>query len=583
MSLMPSDNLGSPEFCLPVKTADNTSDNSPTTIPFDYDVTEKSYKYQDQSLLQSGDDSDEILDATPFAPNFDEDSTQEDIVVAKTTFHPTALPVVTVAASTQEGFETLEGELLQRLQALGIDLHDLENMNSQELADLISNLVEPIPDVTSQFPDVDGDEKKQEIQEDVRAMILSVHLNPDDFDLDDPLVVKSILHIFSENTDDDDTDTRRRRRDVITSSMTQLTSRLAELNTEYLHADNSLMFYVVLLMIIVERLFSLDIDLFIDDLWYNFLDSFDLVEKYGTHMRWHIIGYVLAPVLVTTLVDSTPCLLLDRFHHFVIHFYVYIFFIFIALLLLPLLPIVKTRKSPAVRQLSVLKGLRVICADCNAFALCVCVFILGFASAIVNNFLLWQVQDVGGSEFIFGCSIGIGAFVALVVNLLTRWIIYKISISGAVALAMLSLFIRLLVYALMTSAWPVLAVAGFQAFSDTLLLGVVENYPDFRLNPHTMDRNAKRAFYVFYTGLAYSIGSIASGFAYDTVGLSLLYLSVGCVAAFWLLVFCLVMWCKPRSSKRARYVRLLQEDAGDDTDDSESDDWLQAALKHDKK
>ena len=114
------------------------------------------------------------------------------------------------------------------------------------------------------------------------------------------------------------------------------------------------------------------------------------------------------------------------------------------------------------------------------------------------------------------------------------------------------------------------------------MLGALETYPDFKVNPYIMDRSAKSTLNCLHMGIAYAFGSVLSGFIYDNFDLQYFYLGAAIVSVVWCLVFVLVHKCA-RRSKKVRYARLLQAEEDQLTSDSEDeDDWLQSALKHEK-
>ena len=98
-----------------------------------------------------------------------------------------------------------------------------------------------------------------------------------------------------------------------------------------------------------------------------------------------------------------------------------------------------------------------------------------------------------------------------------------------------------------------------------------------------MDRSANTLLRGLYVGVAYTLGSVASGFLYDSIGLKMTYQCLAIAAVTWSLIFVLSQRFKPNNNKKVRYARLLQAEEDQVTDDFESDDdWLQSALKHEK-
>lgn len=378
----------------------------------------------------------------------------------------------------------------------------------------------------------------------------------------------------------------REKRDILSSSLQSLNNRLSELQGSLSTSTNTV-FMLVLCIIIIGEVFSSCTLKLADRIWFDFLDGLDLVEKYGSHHAWCTLGYVLIPMCVTAAVDHTACVLSHHIKHFNIHFYTYSALMGVTFIWAFLYPMLDANKK-ITRSTKVVKGLKVLFADAHTFSYLFSVLLLGVLTVSIDNFLFWKVQDLGGREMVMGGAVTIGAFVEFFVIVLMKQFIKKITNAGAVVLAFLLMTLRLVSFSFMWTPYLVLPLAVLHPFTHTLILGSVENYPDFKVNPFIMDRSARSVLNGIYLAIGYAGGSALSGFLYDSLDsedskLRTVYQGGAIMAAVWCGLFALIHRCF-KHKPRVRYTRLLQAEADQFTDDEESvdGDWLETALKLEK-
>ncbi len=461
----------------------------------------------------------------------------------------TGSPTTTTTAKAEEGRpsktdEEKVAEIAHQMALLGIKPQDLDGLTDEQISLLLSPL--------------EGDDSTGYTEDD---------LDKDTFGYRDE----------DEDDDDDDWYTRRQKRtaEVVQASTSQSTwENLAEMWNEQVLAHRT--FMIVLVLVMVSELLAAPVDKLADDCWFEYLDILDFAERYGAHRVWQMMGYILFPMIVGTIVEKTDCVLMNTVPHFIIHFFMFAAFGGIAFLLAFGYPMSQNKRTP--KQSRFAKGVRILCCDVHSLTMTISILLLGTVYACIHNFLLWQIQDVGGSEIVLGASIAVAAVSAFFLHGVSSALIKRITHVGAIVLALITLAGRLVFYSFLWTPWVVLAGEVLHGFSYTLLWRAVEMYPDFRINPFLMDRSAFTLIHVIYHGLGFGFGSLVSGYLYDHFGFALLFQAASVLVAAWCALFLLIQKCVKKKAK-VRYAKLLQDDRVDDDTSEDEDDWLEVAMK----
>lgn len=331
-------------------------------------------------------------------------------------------------------------------------------------------------------------------------------------------------------------------------------------------------FLVSLLIIIFGEFFSSPIEKIADDGWFDFLERIDDMEKYGQQRYWGSFAFAIVPIIVTIIVDFTPCQIMFNLHHFLIHFYVFGIFIVLALTVAFYFPMPPPQKQKYVSKVG--KGLRIICCDCRGFLFIISLFLAGMMYASFNNFLFWHLQNMGGQEVTMGLCVSIGAFAETPMLVFSGKLVKKLGNGWVVALALFILSIRLVYYGFLSTPWAVLPAELTNAFTHTALWYAILSYEEFNIGM-AIDRSIRSILSSFYFGLGFSAGSIVSGLVFYFYDASVLYWGASAITFLWCIIFSLVQLCLPKKEK-VKYIKLLRKE--DDSSDGE-DDWLEMALK----
>ncbi|NXU42290.1 MF6LA protein, partial [Drymodes brunneopygia] len=134
-------------------------------------------------------------------------------------------------------------------------------------------------------------------------------------------------------------------------------------------------------------------------------------DRYGRLWPWGSAGAAAGACGVSVLVDRLDCSLGGAIPRLAVHFYGYAVLVMLSLLVGVSFPghiPRKTARAPGLaKALSVLRG------DGRALLFAATVFLVGAASSAGHIFLLWQLQDQGGSELLMGLWVALGPLAEL--------------------------------------------------------------------------------------------------------------------------------------------------------------------------
>ena len=483
----------------------------------------------------------------------------------------------------------LPDELRQKLISFGISEESIHDLSMEQVQQFIQNMIKELHNgdnvLTPSTKRASTTEKVNiwySLSPEIRQTLEKYGINSEDVkDLTKEQLKMFIDEMLRRLENEPNSSGGRKKRDIISTTLNKIHKQFSVLQKE-VSASQNMVFAFVLCIIIVGEVFSCPTEKLSDKIWFDLVDGLDVIEKYGTHRSWCVLGFIFVPLLVTALVDHTPCMLPHGINHINIHFYMYAGFMGLALIFAFIYPILRTSKK-AQRRSKVMKGLKILFVDIHGFSYTFSILLLGFLSASLENFLFWVVQDLGGTELIMGGALSLAALSELGIFICMKWFLQKISHVGAVIMGFMVMAVRLVIYSFLWASYMILPVAILHAFSGALLVGAVENYSDFKVNPLLMDRSAKGVLQGIYIGLGYATGSVVSGVLVDLYGLAAVFQGGAIICVSWCVVFALIHKCVKRKQK-VRYARLLQaeEDQGSDDSESVDDDWLETALKHEK-
>ncbi|KAM4889982.1 major facilitator superfamily domain-containing protein 6-like [Sylvia borin] len=332
--------------------------------------------------------------------------------------------------------------------------------------------------------------------------------------------------------------------------------------------------YPVFLMVlgagVLWELLAASLEWSMDESVYEYLVSVDAADRYGRLWLWGSAGAAAGASGVSVLVARLDCSLGASIPRLALHFYGYAVLVMLSLTASLFFPGRVARRSgrapgPA-EALSVLRG------DGRALLTAGTVFLLGAASAAGHTFLLWQLQDQGGSELLMGLWVGLGPLAELSLQPLRGRLLRALPGGGAEVLGLGALAAQLLGYSLLRAPWAALPVRALAALSS--------GARRWRLEGTAGAAGTERALLRALGAGGAALGSFGAGFVVQSFGLPLL-LQASCLGlGLWILCFVIVR-CKLPRQRKIDYSQLLAADSSEMSDSEEENekDWLVKAMK----
>ncbi|NWW72491.1 MF6LA protein, partial [Climacteris rufus] len=134
-------------------------------------------------------------------------------------------------------------------------------------------------------------------------------------------------------------------------------------------------------------------------------------DRYGRLWVWSSLGGAAGACGVAVLVEQLPCSLGRSIPRLAAHFYSFSILVMLSLLVSVSFPDHSPSKSP--RAPGMARALSLLWGDGRALLFAGTLFVVGAASSAGHNFLLWQLQDQGGSELLMGLCVAVGLLAEL--------------------------------------------------------------------------------------------------------------------------------------------------------------------------
>ncbi|NXT22318.1 MF6LB protein, partial [Syrrhaptes paradoxus] len=336
-------------------------------------------------------------------------------------------------------------------------------------------------------------------------------------------------------------------------------------------------FLMVLGAVVLWELLATSLEWTVDESLYEYLDFVDATDRYGKLWVWSYLGASVGACSIAILVDQLNCFLSSTITRLAVHFYGYALLITLSLFVSVFFPIHVPKRTDRVNKTA--KALALLWSDGRAILYAITAFLSGAAGSAVQNFLFWQMQDRGSSEMYMGLSVAIGLLAEILLYFFKGKLLRTLSSSKIVAVSLSLLAVQLLCYSFLWTAWSILLIQIFSAFSSSALWWVVNMTVDDIATPG-MERSLHAVLQSLCYGGGASMGSFAGGFVVKYFGLAVLYRACCVCLVLWLFLLLIVLSKLPRQ-KKINYSRLLAADSSDmsDSDEETERDWLVKAMK----
>lgn len=340
------------------------------------------------------------------------------------------------------------------------------------------------------------------------------------------------------------------------------------------------LFFMMLLIVSVWEFVSAPLEWTADDGLYEYLDVADASDRYSSAGLWGLLGAACGVGGAGLLVSQLNCVIAAQTPRSAAHFYCYAGLTALVLPAASGLPLYLNTKRE--RATGLVKALQLVRACPRALLCAVTTLLAGAAGSAVENFLLWQVQDLGGTELHMGLTLSLALLSQAAFPLLAGRVCRLLSPGRLLAVAAVTLGLQCLYYSFLWAPWAALLAQMFTCFSSGALWWAVKVQCE-DVATQGAERSVRRVYSALSLHLESALGSLAGGFAAQSFGLAWLFRGAAAGLMAWSACVLLLQWKAPRQ-RRINYSRLLAADASE-ASDSESEqerDWLDKAMHDDR-
>ncbi|NP_001088272.1 major facilitator superfamily domain-containing protein 6-like protein B [Xenopus laevis] len=336
-------------------------------------------------------------------------------------------------------------------------------------------------------------------------------------------------------------------------------------------------FLIVLAMVIIWEILAAPLEWIADDSLYEYLDFVDATDRHGKLWIWGYLGASMGSIFITFLIDNLNCFVIFDIPRVSFHFFCYGGFLISTFFLSTLYPVHVSKKTEHSNK--TVKALGFLGSDGRIVLTALTVFVLGAVGSTIQNFLFWQMQDIGSNELYMGLSIAAGLLSELALYFFRNKLLKTLTFKWMVVLGLLSLGIQFLYYSFLWTPWSVVAIQILNAFSSGVIWWAINSQVVDVASPGT-ERSLQLTLRWLAYGCGSSAGSFASGFIISRFSLAVLYQACCITLLTWIVIFLLVQPKLP-NIKKINYSRLLAADNSDmsDSDEEQDRDWLVTAMK----
>ncbi|XP_040047988.2 major facilitator superfamily domain-containing protein 6-like [Gasterosteus aculeatus] len=335
------------------------------------------------------------------------------------------------------------------------------------------------------------------------------------------------------------------------------------------------LFLLILLIVSAWECASAPLEWTADDGLYEYLDSADASDRYGSTALWGLLGAAGGVGGAGLLVSRLSCLVAGGFSRSAAHFFCYAALAAAALPLAAHLPLHLNRKRD--RTSGLLRAARLVRGSPRALLCAVTVLLVGAAGSAADNFLLWQMQDHGSGELHMGLSLAVALLSQAAFPLLAGRVSKLLSPGRVLAVAGACLGLQCFYYSFLWGPWAAAPAQALSCLSGGALWWAVGLHCD-DVATSGAERSVRRV-YGALAQLGGGLGSFAGGLVVQRFGLTWLFRGAAVGVVAWCACLPLLQWKAPRL-RRINYSRLLAADASEASDsESEQDgDWLEKAM-----
>lgn len=338
------------------------------------------------------------------------------------------------------------------------------------------------------------------------------------------------------------------------------------------------LFFLILITVSLWELMASPLEWTADDGLYEYLDFADASDRYRITSIWKILGAAFGVGGTGLLVSRLPCLIAGNFPRMAAHFFLYAVIGFVALPVAAYLPLHLNKKRD--RGFGLLKALQLVQNSPHALLCVATTFLVGCAGSVVDNFLLWQMQDHGSSEMHMGVSLALALVSQAAYPLLKGWISKLLTPGKVLVVGAASLGVQCFYFSFLWGPWAVIPAQMLSCLSSGALWWAVKMQCEEVATPGS-ERSVRRIFSSLSLNLGSSLGSFSGGFVVQRFGLTWLFRGTAMCVMLWCVCLPLLQFKAPQQC-RINYSRLLAANGSNASDSESESDWLETAMEENR-
>ncbi|XP_030649755.1 LOW QUALITY PROTEIN: major facilitator superfamily domain-containing protein 6-like [Chanos chanos] len=335
------------------------------------------------------------------------------------------------------------------------------------------------------------------------------------------------------------------------------------------------LFFLVLIIVGLWEAVVAPLEWTVDDGLYEYLDFVDATDRYRSVGFWKLLGAAGGVCTSGVLVSSLRCTVGNE-----LQFYAYALLMVLTMPPAALLPFYhRKRERPSSGGL---KALQLVRGDSRALLCAVNALLVGVAGGAASSFLLWLVEDCGGTELHMGLALALALSCQAVFTLFGRRLGRFLKPHGrALILGTVGLSLQCFYYSFLWTPWAVVPAQPLAGLSTGILWWAVKAQSDDVATPGR-ERAVWRVYQTLVLELGSGLGSLIGGLVVQKFGMEVLFQSVAVTLSVWSVCMAILQWRIPHQ-RRINYSRLLAADASEasDTESEEDRDWLEKAMEND--
>ena len=276
--------------------------------------------------------------------------------------------------------------------------------------------------------------------------------------------------------------------------------------------SNSKMFLLLLVIILTSRFFRAT-DSMVDAVVVKYLSKTGKQGNYGKQRLWGGVGWGVVSILAGLGIDESAGY--QKQNQFIIPFCG-----FLALNIFTVICMCKLKAEVLLDGQSrpnILRNLRVIATSYHIMTFLLAILVMGVCFGMVNFYLFWFLQDLGGSHLLMGLALAMTCATEVPIMFFSGYLIKFLGHHGVLYLAFVCYSIRFASYSFIPNAWYVLAIEPLHGVTYGALWATATSYGG-QIAPPGMAATVIGLISAVHSGLGSVIAGLAGGMVYSIYG-----------------------------------------------------------------